>query len=494
MTEPAEVAAQAETSAIDDEQPEDGLGPRRGHGKPVFALIAVAALLAFVSIFSVWINRQLFDTDNWVNSSTALLQNSTIRSELSQYLVDQVYANVDVAGQLQTALKSQFPAVAPLAGPAASALHDVAQKAANQLLVQPGVQEVWASLNRAAHAEFLRVLDNKGKAFSTGGGVVTLNVTGLLTALSQRLGIASELVSKLPPNAGQITILKSDELRTAQGIANLLRHLPLILVGLTLLLFALGITVAWGWRREALRACGWALILAGVVALVARAVAGNVVVDGLVTADAVKPAAHAVWSIETGLLVEAALATIAYGVVIVLGAWLAGPTAVAVGARRELAPHLREARIAYGALGVILLLLVWWGPTPATRQLLTMVLLAALAVVGFEVLRRQTAREYPDAERAAGVGRYRQRIAGAFGRLRSGTASAVRATRMTSGGDRTSAVAIEVDDGSSVAESRLALLERLSSLRDSGVLDEDEFQAEKRRILADTDLPRRPRA
>jgi hypothetical protein len=35
-----------------------------------------------------------------------------------------------------------------------------------------------------------------------------------------------------------------------------------------------------------------------------------------------------------------------------------------------------------------------------------------------------------------------------------------------------------------MVEDRIARLERLSTLRDSGVLSEDEFQAEKARILA----------
>jgi hypothetical protein len=71
-----------------------------------------------------------------------------------------------------------------------------------------------------------------------------------------------------------------------------------------------------------------------------------------------------------------------------------------VAARRGLAPYLREPRYAYGALAVIVLVLLVWGPTPATRLVIPALVLVALLVLGLEVLRRQTAREFPEASRA----------------------------------------------------------------------------------------------
>ncbi len=45
---------------------------------------------------------------------------------------------------------------------------------------------------------------------------------------------------------------------------------------------------------------------------------------------------------------------------------------------------------------MIVLLIVAWGPTPATRSLVPMLVLTALLALGIEALRRQTAREFPD--------------------------------------------------------------------------------------------------
>ena len=153
-------------------------------------------------------------------------------------------------------------------------------------------------------------------------------------------------------------------------------------------------------------------------ALVARSFAGDAVVGALATTEAVKPAAEAAWSISTSLLDEAASATIAYGVVLIGAAWLAGPTAWATAIRRTLAPYLREPRLAYGALALIALILLAWGPTPALRRAIPALALLALLALGVEVLRRQTAREFPDTSRHESLQRVRERVAGIGRRVR----------------------------------------------------------------------------
>jgi hypothetical protein len=55
--------------------------PNPGHPRVVLALLIVATLLTVVGIFSTWINRQALNTDNWVNTSTKLLQNKEIQGQ-----------------------------------------------------------------------------------------------------------------------------------------------------------------------------------------------------------------------------------------------------------------------------------------------------------------------------------------------------------------------------------------------------------------------------
>jgi hypothetical protein len=249
----------------------------------------------------------------------------------------------------------------------------------------------------------------------------------------------------------------------AQKGVKLLKSLAIVLLALALILFGLGVYLARGWRREALRACGVGFIFAAAAALVARSVGGGAVVDALATTEAVRPAVEASWSIGTSLLVEVATATLIYGVVVVFAAWVAGPTAWAVGTRRALAPYLREPRYAWGAFGVIVLVLIAWAPTPAFRLVIPALILIGLLAAGTEALRRQTMREFPDADHRESSERLGQWVAG-LGRRGGGGSS----------------------PGS---DPRLDQLERLGQMRDSGVLDAAEYKAEKARILSEEPRP-----
>ena len=71
-------------------------------------------------------------------------------------------------------------------------------------------------------------------------------------------------------------------------------------------------------------------------------------VGSLARTEASEPAIAETWTVATTLLHEIAVSTIGYGVLMWLGALLAGPTRAATAIRRFLAPYLREPGFAYG--------------------------------------------------------------------------------------------------------------------------------------------------
>jgi uncharacterized membrane protein len=420
----------------------------REHHRLSLVLVAVASVLAFFSLFALWANRQFLNTDNWTDSSTKLLENKDIRTQLSIFLVDSLYNNVDVAGQLKAALP---PRLQPLAGPAAGALRSPAQSGTAALLDRPRVQRLWEQANRRAHKRLLDVLEDRGTNVSTANGDVTLNLQGILAQNERFAGLSK----KLPPDAAQLEIIHSDQLELAQDLTHFMKALAIVLVALALGLLALAVYLARDWRREALRDAGIGLAAAGALGLIARGLAGNALTDSLAKTDSVKPAIHATWDISTSLFQQAAVATLLYGLVILLAAWLAGPGRAAVSTRTGLAPWLREPRFAYGGLAAIVLLVVAWGPTPATRKFLPVVIMIGLLVWGMEVLRRQTAHEHPDASRHDQM----ESVRAWFSTVRQGRTA-------------------REDD-------RLDQLERLGKLRDTGVIDAAEFDREKTRLLGE---------
>jgi hypothetical protein len=162
-------------------------------------------------------------------------------------------------------------------------------------------------------------------------------------------------------------------------------------------LFALAVYLARGERRETLRTVGWAFIVVGLVALVVRRLAGNQIVDALASPSS-EDAGHRTWLIGTEIMGQIGWAAIFYGVVVVLGAVLAGPLSAAKTARGWIAPVLNgRPGLAFAVVGSAFLLLVLWGPTHALRTAWGILLLAALIAAGLIALRRQTLREFPDA-------------------------------------------------------------------------------------------------
>src|SRR3954462_525412 len=253
---------------------------RHAHRGGVYALVVAATVTAFLAVLAIWVQRQVLDGDNWTNSSSRLLEDPTIRTAVAGYLVDQLYANVDVAGELRSRLTPQTKG---LAGPAAGGLRSVAGNLADQALQRPRVQAAWELANKRAHARLLQVLNGGGSVVSTGNGEGAIDLRALLSEIDARAGIGGRLAGRLPPRAANLVVLRSNQLKAAQNVASALRPLAIGLTALALVLYALAIWLATGWRRQALRAAGAGFIVAGIAVLLVRRVGGDQVVASLAT-------------------------------------------------------------------------------------------------------------------------------------------------------------------------------------------------------------------
>jgi hypothetical protein len=358
-------------------------------------LILLAGVIGFVSALTVWTKRQALETDAWVNTSSRLLEDDEIRGALSVYLVDQLYANVSVSAELQQALPKD---VKPLAAPLAGGLRQLSVRAADDLLSRPAVQALWQDANRKAHEALLRVIEGKSTLVGTSNGDVVLDLRPFVEQLGQRIGLGAKLQQKLGPDAGRIVIMNADQLSTAQTAVKVIKALSIFIALVVLALFVAAVYIARGQRRATLRTIGVTMAIVGILLLVVRQLAGNWIVDTLVNAQTVRPPANAAWLIGTDLLAGIAWTAIAYGIAVFVAAWLAGPARPATWIRRELAPSFRERRGAiYAAVGTLYLLLVLWGPTPAFRQPLWILIFAGLVAIGIEAFRRATVAEFPAA-------------------------------------------------------------------------------------------------
>jgi hypothetical protein len=359
----------------------------------IWALIIVASLIGLASILTTWVHRQMLDNESWKNASAELIQDQQVRDAVSVFLVNELYESVDVAAELETRLPENLK---QLAGPVAGALRQPATNAVERLLDAPRVQQLWINANAVAHQKLVNVLEDRtGNGISTGEGVVTLNLSELVTELASELGVPASALAKIPPDAGVITVMRSDQLSAAQVGVQAVRVLSTALLVLVLALYALAIYLARGERRQTVRNIGYAFVLVGLAVLVVRRVAGNVAIDAL-TEPTGEEAGKKAWLIGSEILAQIGWATILYGVIALAGAIFAGPTSAATSVRRRIAPVLNERPgVAWASVGCVFLLLVLWGPTHALRTWWGILLLGALIAIGVHGLRHQTQREFP---------------------------------------------------------------------------------------------------
>jgi len=422
------------------------------------SLIGVTTVLLVVGIFAVWANRLLFSPTNWSNTSSQLLANPTIRSATANYALDQLYSNVNVAGLIKSALP---PRLQPLASPAAGALRNLATQGMNTALTDPRVQSLWAKANYAADQTFIAVVDGGKGRVRVKQGIVTLDLASIVDDVASRLGLPPNLGAKLPAGIANLTVFKSNQLKFVQDAGNATRHLALWLTILVPLLYALAILLARGLRRRTLMTVGFAGVVGGALVILGRSVFTTQVTNSLTRDASLRPAVTDVVSISTQMLHQIAAACVVVGVPLIIAAWFAGPAPPFRATRRAIAPSLREHPAGWylSALAVMLLVFIW-NPIHATGTPTGIIVFTLLALFGMFVLRRDTVKEFPDAQLGDGTQRIRARF------------EAMRTQRRQS-------KATSTPEQTTVTEQ----LQQLADLRDHGAITIDEYQLAKTQLL-----------
>jgi hypothetical protein len=356
-------------------------------------LVVVAVIFTVLSLLAGYVRFQGLDTETASNTAELLIADDEIRNELAAVLVEQLYANVDVAQSLEQRLpEDQKGLAAPLSG----VLREVLDRAAVQMLERPRVQQLWVGTFTRTHRQLIELLENDTELVNVQGGAVVLDLRPLVIQLGERVAVFGNLAQELGPDAGRVEIMDAGQLETAQNLTQALKFLGNWLWVLPVALAAIALWIARDRKRSILRMLAWGSLLAGLLVLVVRRVGGSYIVDDLVQSETVKPAAQDAWDILTAQLRDGGFTLIGLGLVLLLSVWLSGTSSSAVRTRRALAPYLARGEVAYGIAAGLFLLLLLWAPTVQTTRAPLMIAAAAILIVGVELLRRQTAREVPD--------------------------------------------------------------------------------------------------
>jgi putative oligomerization/nucleic acid binding protein len=358
----------------------------------VWVLIVLSTVVLLIAALTVFVKREVLDTDNFTASTTQLMRNPRVQSALAAFLVDQIYQNVDVKADLERQLPRNLKG---LAGPAAAALNDYGTRAATRLLATSAVIDLVQRATRVAHAEFLRIVDGEPGA----GQKVYLELRPVVLKLASRLGLEDQVAARLPADAGRFLVLDDDNgtIQTVRQSVRLVRALSLFLLLVVVALYAFAIWLARGWRREAILRCGAGVLIVGLVLFVIRHVLQGVLLDALVGQRPARPAVSVTYVILTELLAAIAWTAVAVGTITVVLAFLAGPGRLARGFRQFAAPGLvRHPWIAWGIDAAAILLILIVAPIDDLNKLVSRLVTFAVIISLTEAIRRRAQEEHPD--------------------------------------------------------------------------------------------------
>jgi hypothetical protein len=379
-----------EQTAAKHEQGASPISPRRKTA--VWVLIVVATLVLLIGAVTIWVKREVLDTDNFTASTTELMRNPKVQSALATFLVDQIYENVDVKADLERQLPKNLKG---LAGPAAAALNDYGTRAATRLLGTTAVINLVQAATRVAHSEFLRIVDDKPGA----GQKVYLQLRPVVLKLAARLGLENQVAARLPADAGQFVVLDDTNgtIQTVRQGMRLIRALSLFLLLVVVGVYAGAIWFARGWRREAILRCGVGVLIVGLLLFVIRHVLQGVLLDALVGQRPARPAVSSAYLVLTELLMAIAWTAVAVGTITVVLAVLAGPSRLARQFRTFAAPGLvRHPWIAWGVDAVAILLILIAAPIDDWNKLVSRLVTFAVIIGLTEAILRRAAEEHPD--------------------------------------------------------------------------------------------------
>ena len=338
-------------------------------------IVVLASLALWAGGFGLWVARQALNTDQWVDTSSELLADPAVQQVLASYLADQV-VEPGATEQIEQALPDRLDA---LAGRAGVAIGDLAERAALRALRSGRVQAFWTEANRRAHTRLIELIENEDV------DEVAIDLRPLLERVALRVGRDP---ADLPPDAGRFEIVSADKISTVRTVARLLRGGAIVALLLAVLLYAAAIYAAAPGRRNGIvLGCGIGIVVAGLGMLVARRVAGRQIVEAV--AGPAQVAAESAWEIATSLLTDIAGVVLVLGLIVILLAWLAGPSRPALWLRARVVPVVQgQPGIAYGvAVGLVLLLLAL-GWLPGADSLLFVLLYLVLAVGAVAALQR----------------------------------------------------------------------------------------------------------
>ncbi|MCX5048133.1 MULTISPECIES: hypothetical protein [unclassified Streptomyces] len=379
-------------------------------------LILFAALLALLSVVAVWANSIVQDTDRYVSTVGPLASDPDVQQAVTKRVTNAVLAQVDVDAlvkQLTDAASSKGvpPQAAKLLGnldgPIENGLKQLVSSTVERVITSSAFETVWVNANRRAHTALDKALTGQADgAVQLKNNEVVVDLGPIVANVKDQLVAAGfSPAAKIPAVHTNFVVFASKDIGKVRSYVRVLQILGGWLPVIALLIAAAGVYVAFN-RRHALIGAALAVFVAMLVLGIGITVARDVYLNHL-PPGASQAAAGTVYDALVKFLRAGVRALAAVALFTAAGAFLAGPSRIAVVTRtgcKKSIGALREVTTSAGLrlgavgrfvhrfkrwIGVVILvvaaivLFTWTYPTTAVVVWTAVITLAALAIREF---------------------------------------------------------------------------------------------------------------
>ena len=300
---------------------------RRGRRRLGRTLLVVGAILAPITMTSLFVRNIVLDTDRYVETVSPLGSDPAIRAEAVARITDTLMSAVDVGTVLRDTLPEQLQVIA---GPVETAVRTTVANTTEQVMASEKFQALWDGANRLAH-ESIRSLLTEVDVVELPNGKVVVDLSGIAAEVAAVLvdrGLGFFANIPITQLAAQLELFDASQLESVQTIVSIMRAAIVVLVVLTLACLAGAVALAAD-RRRAVAHVGIALAIGTAVLMTVINLGRSVSLSALDSTIS-RDAAAATFDILTRFFRQAIRTVFGLGLVLVLGAWLAGPSRTAV--------------------------------------------------------------------------------------------------------------------------------------------------------------------
>jgi len=284
-------------------------------------LIFLGTILLILANVAFWAYFTLLNTNGWVATVGPLSKDPAVAGLVSQYVVGQLFEQVDVQGAAEEVLP---PELQLLAGPLTMGLEQVADEATTRLIMTEAFNGVWVAANRTVHGIVIDILKGKGDRLYFQEGDLVLDFSGVYDFIQDQLG-ARDLNLNLFPQApgGRLVLMSSYQVAVLQEVVSYLTAIGLLLPLLTILAFGAAVWVSL-WRRQTVIWIGSMMAVAMLVSLmVFSGVRSSILVS--VQDPFLRELGRAIVNVVThGLMVQTIFFLIV-GLLLIIVGWQAAP-------------------------------------------------------------------------------------------------------------------------------------------------------------------------